>query len=315
MLIEPEHPLLSVEAQCEALGLPRSSYYYAPIKESDDTLMLMKRIEEMHYSNPEYGYRKIHVELRREGFQVNEKKIERLWYKLGFLSNLPRKSLSKPSIERMHYPYLLNGLWIGTPNQVFSADITFLPLARGFVYLVTVTDWFSRYVLARELSNTMTADFCIIALEKALLKARPEYFNTDQGSQFTSAVFLERLQQQGIKISMDGKGRCIDNVYQERGWWSLKYEKIYQYRYETVKELRAGVDEYFEHFNHRRPHQALLYATPNEIYHGLSPKYSKGRYRGFEVKKAKGNPSRGRKSPKGGTNEIIVVNIERANEL
>jgi putative transposase len=287
LLIEPNHPKLSVEAQCEALGLQRSSYYYAPIPESPETLTLMKRIEELHYAQPEYGYRKIHVELRREGLNTNEKRIERLWRKLGFLSVLPRKNLSKPAPSHPHYPYLLNGLWIGAPNQVFSIDITFLPLVNGFVYLVTVTDWFSRYMVARELSNTMTVDFCLSALEKALQYACPEYFNMDQGSQFTSAAFLGVLQQRGIKISMDGKGRCIDNVYQERGWWSLKYEKIYLYRYETVRELRAGVDDYIEHFNHNRPHQGLLYATPNEIYHGIKPKYSKGEYKGFEVKKAR----------------------------
>jgi putative transposase len=288
MLIEHNHPVLTVEAQCEALGLPRSSYYYAPVQESEENLILMKRIEEIHYAWPEYGYRKVHADLRREGIQTNEKRIERLWSQLGFLSILPRKNLSNPSASHPHYPYLLNGLWISAPNQVFSTDITFLPMARGFVYLVTVTDWFSRYVIATELSNTLTVDFCLAALEKALLKARPEYFNMDQGSQFTSTAFLERLQREDIKISMDGKGRCIDNVYQERGWWSLKYEKIYLHRYDTVKELYVGVDEYFEHFNHRRPHQALLYATPEEIYHGIRPKYSKGHYRGFEVKKAKG---------------------------
>jgi putative transposase len=287
VLIEPEHPTLSVEAQCEALGLPRSSYYYAPIGEPEEILVLMRRIEELHYAQPEYGYRKIHADLRRRGFNVNEKKIERLWSKMGFLSILPRKNLSKPSASHAHYPYLLNGLWIGTPNQVFSTDITFLPLAYGFVYLVTVTDWFSRYVLAWEISNTMTVDFCLVALEMALQIACPEYFNTDQGSQFTSAVFLELLRQRGIKISMDGKGRCIDNIYQERGWWSLKYEKIYLYRYETVRALRNAVNEYIEHFNCSRPHQGLLYATPNEIYHGIEPKYSKGQYKGFEVKKAK----------------------------
>jgi putative transposase len=254
--------------------------------ESKDTLILMRRIEEMHYGHPEYGYRKIHANLRREGFKVNEKRIERLWGKLGFISILPGKNLSKPSPSHPHYPYLLNGLWIGAPNQVYSTDITFLPLAKGFVYLATVTDWFSRYILSRELSNTMTVDFCLVALERALKNVAPEYFNMDQGSQFTSAVFLGALSKRGIKISMDGKGRCIDNVYQERGWWSLKYEKIYLNRYETVRELCAGVDEYYDHFNYRRPHEALLYATPYEIYHGIKPKYSKGQYRGFEVKKA-----------------------------
>ncbi len=287
MLIEPNHPTLSVEAQCEALSLSRSSYYHSPLQESEETFIIMKRIEELHYKHPEYGYRKIHANLRREGFNVNEKRIERLWKKMGFSSLLPRRNLSKSAVAHQHYPYLLNGLWIGAPNQVFSTDITFLPLAGGFVYLTTVTDWFSRYVLARELSNTMTVDFCIVALEKAIQIACPEYFNMDQGAQFTSAAFLGILQQRGIKISMDGRGRCIDNVYQERGWWSLKYEKIYLHRYETVKELRVGVDEYFEHFNYCRPHQALLYATPNEIYHRIKPKYSKGQYKGFKVKRAK----------------------------
>ena len=291
MLIDPKYSSLSIEAQCEALGLSRSSYYYAPIAESSASLILMRRIEEIHYEHPEYGYRKIHAQLRREDLCVNEKRIERLWSKLGFLSTLPRKSLSTPSKEHSSYPYLLNGLWIDSPNKVFSTDITFLPLAKGFVYLVTVMDWFSRYILSREISNTMTTDFCLVALERALRIARPEYFNTDQGSQFTSHAFLNLLQKWEIKISMDGGGRCIDNVYQERGWWSLKYEKIYLHRYEAVRELLIGVDEYIDHFNHTRPHQALLYATPNEIYHGIVPKYSKGKYTGFEVKNAKRNYS------------------------
>ena len=258
-----------------------------PSPESEENLILMRRIEEMHYMRPEYGYRKIHANLRREEFDVNEKKIERIWGILGFMSILPGPNLSKAAASHPCYPYLLNGLWISKPNQVFSTDITFLPLAKGFVYLATVTDWFSRYVLAKELSNTMTVDFCLEVLKKALQTACPEYFNTDQGSQFTSAAFLGILQQRGVKISMDGKGRCIDNVYQERGWWSLKYEHVYLHRYDSVKELRIGVDGYLKHFNNDRPHQALLYATPNEIYHGMKPKYSKGQYKGFKVKKAK----------------------------
>jgi len=210
MLIDPKDLSLSVEAQCEALGLSRSSYYYAPIAESDESLILMRRIEEIHYAHPEYGYRKIHAQLRREEFCVNEKRIERLWSKLGFLSTFPKKSLSSRDELHPTYPYLLNGLWIDAPNKVFSTDITFLPLAKGFVYLVTVIDWFSRYILSREISNTMTADFCLVALGKALQIARPEYFNTDQGSQFTSNAFLTLLKEKKIKISMDGRGRCID---------------------------------------------------------------------------------------------------------
>lgn len=286
-LIEPTSKDLSIEAQCEALGLARSSYYYVPISASEEILMLMKRIEEMHYQQPEYGYRKIYAELRKEHFMVNEKRIERLWHQLGFFSILPRRNLSKPLLKHYRYPYLLNGLWIGEPNQVFSTDITFLPLANGFIYLATVIDWYSRFVIAREFSNAMTVDFCLSALEKALKIASPKYFNTDQGSQFTSSAFIKFLEQREIKISMDGKGRCIDNVYQERAWWSLKYEKIYLYRYETVNELCRGVDDYIEHFNYKRPHQGLLYATPYEIYYRIKPKFSKGDYRGFKVKEAK----------------------------
>ena len=286
LLVEVKHPILTIEAQCEALGLPRSSYYYAPIPEAEENLFLMKRIEEMHYATPEYGYRKIYIDLRKEGFHVNEKKVERLWSLLGFRSILPRKNLSIPSLPNDQYPYLLNGLWIGHSNQVYSTDITFLPVSKGFVYLATIMDWFSRYILSWEISNSMTVDFCLRCLENALEKAIPEYFNTDQGSQFTSNLFLEKLKSHGIRISMDGKGRAIDNVYQERGWWSLKYEKIYPNRYETVKELIAGVRDYIWHFNMRRPHQALLYATPHEIYYGKTPLFSKGVYEGFMVKKA-----------------------------
>lgn len=287
MLIDPNYSGLSIEAQCEALGLSRSSYYYAPIPASEENIALMKRIEEIHYERPEYGYRKIHATLRREGIEVNEKRIERLWAQLGFQSILPRKNLSKPSPLYQIYPYLLNGMWIGAPNQVFSTDITFLPMATGFVYLVTVTDWFSRYILSYELSNTMTVDFCLIALERALKIALPEYFNTDQGSQFTSTAFLGVLREHGIKISMDGKGRCIDNIYQERGWWSYKYEELYPNPQETVGELSQQAESYFTRFNVERPHEALLYATPQEIYRGITPKYSKGQYTGFEVKHAK----------------------------
>ena len=268
------------------MGLSRSSYYYSPMPETEENINLMTLIEEIHYRHPEYGYRKIHAQLRRDGRLVNEKRVERLWGILGFLSILPRPNLSKSCPENAHFPYLLNGMWIGAANQVFSIDITFLPLANGYVYLCAICDWFSRRVMSWEISNTMTVDFCIVALERALKQAIPEYFNTDQGSQFTSKEFIEKLQEYLITISMDGKGRCIDNVYQERAWWSLKYECIYLYRPETVLELIKLVREYFNHFNTARPHQALLYATPDEIYYKQQPKFSKGLYTGYEVKKA-----------------------------
>lgn len=286
-LIEPNHPILSIDAQCEALGLPRSSYYYTPVEESKENLEIMKRIEELHYKYPGYGYRKAHAHLRREGFQTNEKKVERLWRILGFQSIFPKPNLSKPAASHKRYPYLLNNLLINQANKVFSTDITFIPVGKGFVYLATVTDWFSRYTLSWEVSNTLSVDFCLRVLEKALEKAIPEYFNTDQGAQFTSNAFLEMLEKNGIKISFDGVGRAIDNIYQERSWWSLKYELIYPGCYETVPEVVSAIDGYYDYFNNERPHEALLYATPNEILYGISPKYSKGLYTGFIVKKAK----------------------------
>jgi putative transposase len=285
-LIETDHPVLSIEKQCEAIGLARSSYYYEPIAETKENMNLMRRIEELHYELPEYGYRKIHAQLRREGFSPNEKKIERLWSNLGFRSILPRPNLSKPGNQVVIYPYLLNGMWIERPNQVFSTDITFIPLPKGYIYLATVTDWFSRFTLSWELSNTLSVDFCLRALEKALGIGIPCYFNTDQGSQFTSAAFVDILKKNQIKISFDGKGRAIDNIYQERSWWSLKYERLYPACCSGVQETFRVVKEYYDHFNHRRPHQALLYATPYEIYHGIPPKHSKGLYKGFKVKEA-----------------------------
>lgn len=286
-LIDPGYPGLGIKEQCELLGLSKSSYYYTPIEENLENLRLMKRIEELHYEYPAYGYRKVHAHLRRENFQVNEKKIERLWRLLGFRSILPSPNLSKPSSSHVHYPYLLNGLWIDRPNLVFSTDITFIPVVKGFMYLVTITDWFSRYTLSWEISNTISTDFCLEALERALERAIPTYFNTDQGSQFTSTAFVGILKKHSINISFDGVGRAIDNVYQERSWWSLKYEKLYPGCYETVEDVSNAINEYYNYFNCIRPHQALLYATPHEIYNGIAPKYSKGDYRGFKVKEAK----------------------------
>lgn len=242
----------------------------------------------MHYQQPEYGYRKIYAELRKENFMVNEKKIERLWHQLGFSAILPRRNLSKPDSKHPRYPYLLNELWIGAPNQVFNTEITFLPLANGFIYLVTIADWYSRFVKARELSNTMTVDFCLAALEKALKIANPEYFNIDQGSQFTSSAFIKFLEQRGIKISMDGKGRCIWQCLSGKSLVVIKvWKNLFTSLWDSKPELCREVDEYIEHFNYKRPHQSLLYATPYEIYLRIKPKFSKGDYKGFKVKEAK----------------------------
>lgn len=282
-----ENPDLAIAAQCEALGLARSSYYYSPVKAQEKDLQLMKRIEELHYERPELGYRKIHAGLRREGIEINEKKVARLWQVLGFRSILPGPNLSKASKCHPRYPYLLNGMYIAYAGQVCSADITFIPLLGGFIYLVSVSDWFSRRVLAWRVSNTLTVDFCLDVCESALREIVPTYFNVDQGSQFTSLAFVGLLTERGVKVSMDGKGRAVDNVYQERGWWSLKYEKIYPGRYNNVKEVTEAIREYYQYFNLERPHQALLYATPHEIFHGIPPKYAKGKYEGFEVKKAR----------------------------
>jgi len=286
-LIDPHDEDLTVEEQCDVLGLARSSYYYKPIPEKEENLLLMKRIEEIHYRYPEYGYRKVFEVLQREDYKVGEKKIERLWSRLGYRSNLPGPNLSKPGVILERHSYLLNGMWIQAPNQVQSTDITFIPLPNGFVYLATVVDWYSRYTLSWELSNSLSVEFCIRALEKAFQTAVPEYFNADQGSQFTSEIFIGLLKANGVKISFDGRGRAIDNIYQERSWWSLKHEKIYPGCYESVTEVRQAIEEYYKYFNNERPHQALLYATPNEIYHGITPKHCRGEYKGFKVKEAK----------------------------
>ena len=285
-MIEPNYRKLSIEEQCEAIDLSRSSYYYKAVPETEENLKLMQRVEEIHFQFHEYGYRKVYVELRKEGFQGNEKRIERLWGQLGFRSFLPGPNLSKPNTSHKQYPYLLNGLWITSPLQVLSADITYIPVKGGFIYLVSITDWFSRYIVSWETSNTLSVDFCVRALEAALEKGIPTYFNVDQGSQFTSIAFIEVLEKHSIRISMDGRGRAIDNVYQERGWWSLKYERIYPGRYETVSEVCKAIEEYYYHFNNQRPHEGLLYATPYEVHNGITPKYMKGKYEGFKVKEA-----------------------------
>ena len=266
MLIEPCHPGISIIRQCDLLGLSRSSYYYEPLGESSENLHLMSLIDQQYIKTPFYGVRKMTEHLRSLNYEVNPKRIRRLMRKMGIEAIYSKPNLSKPVKSHKIYPYLLKGLQIDHPNQVWSSDITYIPMKRGYLYLAAVIDVCSRYVLSWELSNSLECGFCITALEKALKYGKPEIFNTDQGSQFTSKEYTNILKEGSIRISMDGKGRAIDNVFIERLWRSLKYEDIYLKSYETVKSLYEGLKSYFEFYNNERLHQGLKYKKPAEIY-------------------------------------------------
>jgi putative transposase len=260
---------LPVTRQADLLGLSRSSVYYAPRPLPERDRVLMRRLDELHLQWPFYGSRKLLVELRKEGFDVGRRHVVTLMRRMGIeaLYRKPRTSLAARGASI--YPYLLGGLAIERPNQVWASDITYLPMAHGFLYLVAILDVASRKVLAFRLSNTLTADFCVEALEEALRKfGRPELFNTDQGAQFTSAEWTQTLKDAGIRISMDGKGRWIDNVFIERLWRSVKYEEVYLHAYENGTEARAALTRYFSFYNARRSHQSLDYRTPDELYFG-----------------------------------------------
>jgi putative transposase len=260
----------SVRRQCELLGVARSSVYYVPVEPDAEQLELMRRIDEMHLEFPFYGSRSIARELRERGFRVNRKRVQRLMRVMGLESVAPKPNTSKPNEEHPVYPYLLRGLTIERPNQVWAADITYIPLARGFAYLVAIMDWHSRRVLSWRLSNTLDSSFCVEALQEALGRfGRPAIFNSDQGSQFTAKDFTDVLLAAGVKISMDGKGRCIDNVFVERLWRSLKYEDVYLKAYANLVEARAGIERYFHFYNTRRSHRALGHQTPAAFYDGL----------------------------------------------
>jgi putative transposase len=260
----------SVRRQCELLGVSRSSVYYVPVEPEAEELELMRRIDEIHLEFPFYGSRTIARELRERSYRANRKRVQRLMRLMGLESVAPKPNTSKPNEEHPVYPYLLRGLTISRPNQVWAADITYIPLARGSAYLVAIMDWHSRRVLSWRLSNTLDASFCIEALQEALSRFhRPEIFNSDQGSQFTSADFTAVLLEAGVKISMDGKGRCIDNVFVERLWRSLKYEDVYLKAYTNLVEARTGIERYFQFYNTRRSHQALGHQTPAAFYDGL----------------------------------------------
>jgi putative transposase len=249
------------------LGISRSTLYYKKAEIKDSDLELMKLIDMQYTKYPFYGKRRMTEWLVTEGHKVNLKHVRRLMRLMGLEGLAPKPNTSKPRKEHKKYPYLLKGLKIDRPNQVWSTDITYIPMSRGFMYLTAIIDWYSRYVLCWRISNTLDSDFCIEALNDALrLYGKPEIFNTDQGSQFTSDDFIKPLKDNNIQISMDGKGRWVDNVFVERLWRSLKWEEVYPKCYDTVFEVKAGIAAYFNFYNDERLHQALDYKTPNEIY-------------------------------------------------
>ncbi len=254
--------------QCDLLGVNRSGLYYQPVGESEENLLLMRLIDEEYTRHPFYGSRRMTVWLCNQGHEVNRKRVSRLMEVMGIEAIYPKPRLSQPGEGHKIYPYLLKGVEVTRVNQVWSTDITYIRMAEGFVYLVAVMDWFSRFVLSWGLSVTMELDFCVEALKRALGRGRPEIFNSDQGPQFTSEKFTGELDKRGITISMDGRGRCFDNIFIERLWRSLKYEEIYLRDYALVPEARAGIGHWFRFYNQQRPHQSLGYRTPAELYLG-----------------------------------------------
>lgn len=258
----------SIRTQCELLDISRGAYYYQPCPESEANLALMRRLDELHLAHPVYGRRRLTVLLQQGGEPVNRKRVQRLLRVMGLEALYPRRSLSQPGEGHVIYPYLLKDLVVTGPDQVWCADITYVPMAYGFMYLVAVMDWWSRYVLAWALSNTLEADFCIRAWEQALAHGQqpPLISNTDQGSQFTSPGYIDAVESAGVEVSMDGRGRWLDNRFIERLWRSVKYEDIYLQDYGDGLAAGRGLGRWFPHYNTARPHQALANATPERWY-------------------------------------------------
>jgi putative transposase len=265
-LIEAVHPQISIARQCDLVGLPRSTYYYHTQGESAENLTLMRLLDQQYTDTPYYGTRRMTAWLRSQGYAVNHKRVARLLHTMGLETIYPKPRLRQPHPAHRVYPYLLRGVPITRVNQVWSTDITYIRLHGGFIYLVAVMDWFSRYVLSWAVSITMDVSFCLEALDQALEVARPDIFNTDQGAQFTSHDFTERLAAAGILISMDGRGRALDNVFVERLWRTVKYEEVYLKDAETPREAMQGLATFFVRYNEWRQHQALDYRTPAAIY-------------------------------------------------
>jgi len=255
-----------VVRQCELLGLARSSAYYKPVGVSATDLRLMRLLDEQYTRTPFYGVRRMTAWLQGAGEAVNHKRVARLLRTMGLMAVYPKPRLSQPAPGHRIYPYLLRGVTVARVDQVWSTDITYIRLARGFIYLVAVLDWYSRYVLSWGVSVTLDSSFCLEALDQALAMGRPEVFNTDQGAQFTSLAFTGRLEQAGVRVSMDGRGRALDNVFVERLWRSVKYEDVYLKDYATVPAAVAGLGDYFRFYNEERLHQALDYRPPHAVY-------------------------------------------------
>lgn len=267
-MIELGYDRIPVRRQCELVGLSRASFYYRPTPITVVEERLMRRIDEIYTRCPFYGVRRITAWLRRQGYAVNPKRVRRLMRRMGIQALAPRRALSLPAPGQTPYPYLLRDLPIERPDQVWATDITYVRLASGFVYLTAIMDWHSRYVLSWELSTSMETRFCLTALERALSLATPTIFNADQGSQFTSAEFTDRLLNAGVLISHDGRGRVFDNIFIERLWRSMKYEEVYLKAYQTVREAKENLGHYFRFYNTERLHEALGYRTPREVYLG-----------------------------------------------
>jgi len=269
--VDRRHPLLSIVRQCRLLGISRSGLYYQPKAISEEDLNLMKLIDRQYLLTPFFGSRKMAAWLVGQGYQVNRKRVRNLMRLMGLRAIYRRPRTSQPTPGHKVYPYLLGGVKITRPDQVWAADITYIPMARGFLYLVAIIDWYTRYVLSWRLSNTLDADFCVEALEEALKKGTPEIFNTDQGSQFTGEAFTGLLERRGVKVSMDGKGSYSDNLFIERLWRTVKYEEVYLKAYQDGTDARRGLGSYFHFYNTGRPHQALGYRTPAEVYGIMEP--------------------------------------------
>ena len=272
-MIEAAHPHLSVARQCELLKLSRAGLYYEPRGESVENLHLMRLLDEQYTRTPFYGVCRMTAWLRTQGYEVNEKRVRRLLRLMGLAAIYQRPRLSEPAPGHRIYPYLLRGIAVERVHQVWSTDITYIRLRGGFVYLVAILDWHSRYVLSWEVSVTLDNEFCVSALERALSFGQPEIFNSDQGAQFTSTAFTSRLLARGIRISMDGRGRALDNIFVERLWRSVKYEEVYLHDYGHVPEAISGLGNYFRFYNGERLHQSLDYRTPEAVFKQLTGSY------------------------------------------